>query len=134
MFVRIGKFILVYLISLCFVGCKTITPVSDHNSQLTQGNVQMHLKVGETTKAEVLSSFGAPNVTTRDGRGNEVWSYQRSAQVSQSATEAGYFTILFAGFDRGTSGMESSSRMITLIIKFNNEDVVTDFNSRTSNF
>jgi outer membrane protein assembly factor BamE (lipoprotein component of BamABCDE complex) len=134
MFIREKKFFLMLLLTLCFTGCKTITPVSDRNSQLTQGNVQMTLKVGVTTKAEVLTNFGSPNVTTRDGRGNEVWSYQRSAQVSQSATESGYFTILLAGFNRGTSGMESTSRMITLIIKFNSDDVVVDFSSRTSNF
>ena len=94
----------------------------------------MTLKVGVTTKAEVIATFGSPNVTTRDGNGNEVWSYQRSAQVSQSATESGYFTVLLGGFNRGTSGMESTSRMITLIIKFNKEDIVVDFSSRTSNF
>jgi outer membrane protein assembly factor BamE (lipoprotein component of BamABCDE complex) len=134
MIIRANKYFLILLLTFCFTGCKNITPVSDRNSQLTQGNVQMTLKVGVTTKAEVIATFGSPNVTTRDGNGNEVWSYQRSAQVSQSATESGYFTVLLGGFNRGTSGMESTSRMITLIIKFNKEDIVVDFSSRTSNF
>lgn len=110
------------------------TPVSDRNSALTHGNVQMNLRVGETTKADVLEVFGAPNVTTRDGQGREVWTYQRQAQVQQSSSSSGYWTVILAGSSREASGFESSSRMITLIIKFDENDVVTDFNSRTSNF
>jgi hypothetical protein len=109
-------------------------PVTSRNSELTQGNVQLHVQVGRTTKAEILENFGAPNITTRDGSGREVWTYQRSGQASQSGSRSGYWTILFAGQSGGTSGFESSSRMITLIIKFDSQDVVRDFKSRTSNF
>lgn len=109
-------------------------PLTQKNSQLTQGNVQMNLVVGKTTKAEVLENFGAPNVTTRDGAGREVWSYQRAAQVSQSSSKTGFWTIILAGQSSAATGFESSSRMITLIIKFDRNDIVTDFRSRTSNF
>ena len=123
------------IISVLFlVGCKTTEPLSSKNSNLTQGNVQMNLQVGETTKVEVLENFGSPNVTTRDASGQEVWSYQRAAQVAQSTTSEGYWTIIFAGQSKKAAGFESSSRMITLIIKFDENDVVTDFRSRESNF
>ena len=104
------------------------------NSEFTQGNVQMNIAVGKTTKAEILNIFGAPNITTRDGSGAEVWSYQRSAQISQSSTRDSYWTVILGGQYSRTSGFETSSKMMTLIIKFNSVDVVTDFNSRTSNF
>jgi len=109
-------------------------PVTDRNSQITQGNVQIALQVGKTTKANVLDVFGSPNITTRDGGGKEVWSYQRSAQVAQSSSSGGGWTILLAGQSSSSSGFETSSRMMTLIIKFDENDVVYDFNSRTSNF
>ena len=109
-------------------------PLTDRNSQLTQGNVQLSIQVGTTTKVEVLESFGSPNITTRDGSGKEVWTYQRSAQVAQSSSQTGYWTVLLAGREGSSSGFESSSRMITLIIKFDSKDVVADFSSRTSNF
>jgi len=112
----------------------TPQPVSDRNSALTQGNVQMSLEVGKTSKAEVLESFGSPNITTRDSAGREVWTYQRQAQVAQSSSKSGYWTIIFAGGSGSSSGFESTSRMITLIIKFDEKDIVTDFRSRTSNF
>src|SRR5690606_24991807 len=111
-------------------GCATPQPLTQRNSQLTQGNVQMNLMVGKTTKAEVLENFGSPNVTTRDSSGQEVWTYQRQAQVSQSSRNSSYGTLILIGGSRSASGFESSSRMMTLIIKFDSKDVVSDFKSR----
>ena len=103
---------------LFLTGCITTPqPLTERNSKLTQGNVQMSIKVGTTTKSEIIESFGSPNITTRDGSGKEVWTYQRSAQIAQSSSKSGYWTILLAGQSGGSSGFESSSRMITLIIK-----------------
>ena len=122
--------ILKILLPICSIiifltGCMTTPqPLTERNSKLTQGNVQMSIKVGATTKAEIIENFGSPNITTRDGSGKEVWTYQRSAQVAQSSSKAGYWTILLAGQSGNSSGFESSSRMITLIIKFDNKDVV----------
>lgn len=104
------------------------------NSELTQGNVQLNLKVGQTTKAQVLEAFGAPNITTRDGNGQEVWSYQRHATVAQSSEKSSFWTILLIGGGRSASGLSESSRTMTLIIKFGGDDIVSDFRSRSSEF
>jgi len=111
------------------------------NNELTHGNVQMNLRVGETTQAQVLDVFGAPNITTIDGSGQEVWTYQRAATVEQSLKTSGFLKILLigqttsaAGGSRETSGFEQTQRMMTLIIKFGKENVVTDFRSRASEF
>ena len=123
------------LLMLPLLGCfPAPEPVTERNSTLTQGGVQMGLEVGRTTKAEVLEVFGAPNITTRNSSGREVWTYQRSAQVAQSSNQSGYWSILIAGQSGGSSGFASSSRMVTLIIEFDARDVVTDFRSRTSDF
>lgn len=126
---------------ICLVAMATLAscattpgPVDQRNSELTQGNVQMNLKVGTTTKAEVLDKFGSPNITTRDGAGQEVWSYQRMATVSQSSSSSSYWTILLAGQSKSADGFAQSSRTMTLIIKFDKTDVVSDFRSRTSDF
>ncbi len=131
-------------VAVALAGCAAPPqPVSERNSALTQGQVQMNLQVGQTTKAEVVEVFGAPNITTRDGDGREVWTYQRSARVSQSASRSGLWSILLTPGARGaggilgsssSSGFESSSRTITLIIKFDASDVVADFRSRTADF
>ena len=117
------------VVTLLVGGCAT-RPDPKPNSELTQGNVQLHLVVGETTKAEVLEVFGAPNITTRDGSGRETWSYQRAANVSTSSSTG--FWVVFVGGN--TTGFETSSKMTTLIIKFDENDIVADFRSRTSSF
>ena len=94
----------------------------------------MNLEVGKTTKSDVIETFGSPNITTRDGDGNEVWTYQRQAQVNQSSSSSGFIFVIIAGKSSSASGFESSSRMMTLIIKFDKDDIVTDFKSRESNF
>lgn len=127
----------IFFSSLVFVnltGCKTGQPVTNQNNQLTHGNVQLNLKVGQTTQADVLEVFGAPNITTIDGSGREVWTYQRHATVSQTQSSSGYWNILLVGGRNSSSGFEQSSRTITLIIKFNDNKVVDDFKSRASNF
>ena len=127
--------ILIVGLGLALPGCvPPPQPLTERNSALTQGNIQLNLIVGQTTKAQVLETFGAPNITTRDGSGQEVWTYQRAAQVSQASNRSGYWTIILAGQSSSASGFESGSRMITLIIKFDSRDVVTDFRSRTSDF
>ena len=128
-----------FLIALCLVSTPSFAkkkeqPVDQRNSALTQGNVQMNLAVGKTTKAEVLEVFGAPNITTRDGSGQEVWSYQRHATVSQSSSSSSFFTILLAGTSKSAAGFSQTNRTMTLIIKFNPGDIVSDFRSRTSDF
>ena len=127
--------LLMLIVCAVLGGCVTPPqPVTERNSQLTQGSVQMNLTIGHTTKAQVIESFGSPNITTRDGAGREVWTYQRSAQVSQSSSQSGAWSVILAGKSTEAAGFESTSRMITLIIKFDNNDVVADFKSRTSTF
>ena len=126
-------FILIF--SIFITGCVTAPePLTKKNSELTQGMVQMNLEVGKTTKSDVIETFGGPNITTRDSSGNEVWTYQRQAQVSQSSSSSGFIFVIIAGKSADASGFETSSKMMTLIIKFDGNDVVTDFKSRESNF
>lgn len=109
-------------------------PVTTRNSELTHGSVQMNLKIGETTQTQVLEAFGAPNITSIDGSGQEVWTYQRAATVAQSSSSSGYWTILLAGGERTAAGFEQTQRTMTLIIKFNSKKIVSDFRSRSSEF
>ena len=104
------------------------------NSPLTHGNVQMNLQVGETTQYEVLETFGAPNITTVDGSGQEVWTYERHATVSNSKTKKGYATIIIVGGSKTNTQFEQSSRSMILIIKFDENKIVSDFKSRYSSF
>jgi outer membrane protein assembly factor BamE (lipoprotein component of BamABCDE complex) len=117
-----------------------IKPVTTRNSELTHGNVQMNLKLGETGQTQVLEVFGAPNITSIDGTGQEVWTYQRSATVSQSSSSKGFWTVLtgeaglLGGQSQEASGLEQTQRTMTLIIKFDDNKTVSDFRSQSSEF
>jgi hypothetical protein len=54
----------------------------------TLTRLQMNLRVGATTQAEELETFGAPNITTIDGAGREVWTYTRNATITQSSADS----------------------------------------------
>ena len=112
------------------VACASTSSRPNDPSNLTQGAVQLYLKKGETTQADILEKFGAPNIATIDGQGNEVWTYQRHATVSKSSSS--YGTLILLG--GSSSGFEESSRTMTLIINFNSQKVVTDFKSMYSSF
>jgi outer membrane protein assembly factor BamE (lipoprotein component of BamABCDE complex) len=104
------------------------------SSSLTPGSVSLNLKVGVTTQEQVLNAFGAPNIVTQDGSGAEVWSYQRHASILKSTDGSGYFSVLVFGAGRRISSSEQTQRTMTLIIKFDKDDVVSDFRSRASEF
>lgn len=113
---------------------------------LTHGMVQMNVKVGVTTQAQIIEAFGGPNITTIDGSGQEMWVYDRHATVSYDKT-SGFSIGLFGGAGGGNgagvgglgfgsrkSKSSQSSRAMTLIIKFGQDKVVSDFRSRSSSF
>ncbi len=133
---KTGYIVTLLLAAALIGGCRVPPPepLTKRNSELTHGNVQLNLRVGETTQTEVLEKFGAPNIATVDGSGREVWSYQRAARVTQSSSNSSYWTLILAGSSSEASGFENTSRMITLIIKFNDQKIVSDFKSRTSDF
>ena len=103
-------------------------------SNLTQGQVEITLKKGKTTKLEVLEKFGAPNITTYDASGRQVWTYQKNATVAKSDKKESWGTIIIMGGSSTASGFEQSSRTMTLIIKFDDKDRVYDFRSRYTSF
>lgn len=118
----------------------------DSPNTLTHGMAQMTLRVGQTSQYEVAETFGAPNITTLDGQGNEVWIYERHATVAMSKDSSFSIGMLVGaagsgvagggglGFGKRKSQSSQSSRSMTLIIKFGADKKVSDFKSRSSSF
>jgi len=126
-------FILFLPVLLIFTACQTTEIATPTHNPYTHGNVQLTLRKG-TSQAEVLEKFGAPNIATTDGDGNEVWTYQKHASVAKSKSSDSYGTIILFGGSSRNSGFESSSRTMTLIIKFDSNKTVKDFKSMSSSF
>lgn len=127
----------IFVLATCLIACTTPTPIATNTiapTPYTHGNVQLILKKGITTQTEVLDAFGAPNVATVDGDGNEVWTYQKNATISTNHSNSTYGTIIIFGGSSSASGFEQSSRTMTLIIKFDRAKTIKDFRSMTTNF
>ena len=113
---------------------------------LTHGMAQMTLRVGQTSQIEVLDTFGAPNITTLDAEGREVWVYDRHATVTADSSSGFSIGMLIGaaggdaagggglGFGKKKSKSSQSQRTMTLIIKFGPDKRVVDFKSRSSSF
>lgn len=118
----------------------------DEPNMLTHGMAQMTLHVGTTTQTEVVETFGAPNITTLDAQGQEVWVYDRQATVTSSGSSGFSIGMLVGGGGGGAGGgaglgfgsskskSSQSQRTMTLIIKFGPDKRVSDFKSRSSSF
>lgn len=121
-------------------GCATQREIESQKmskSNLTSGQVSITLKKNTTTQQEVVETFGAPNLVTQNADGEESWTYQKQASVSNASSSSAFATIVLAGASSSSSGLEQSSRTMTLIIKFrevNGVKTVSDFSSRYSSF
>lgn len=123
-----------------------VVSAKDEENTLTHGMVQMNLKVGSTTQGQIIEAFGGPNITTIDGAGQEMWVYDRHATVSYDKASGFSIGLLGGGGGGGAAGIgglgfsnrksksTQSSRSMTLIIKFDANKVVSDFQSRSSSF
>ena len=129
--------LLIILFMLVISGCgvNTVTQRQEPiNSPFTHGNVQLTLKKGVTSQADVMNVFGAPNVATHDSDGNEVWTYQKNATITTSTENDVYGTLILFGGKSSNTGFEQSSRTMTLIIKFDVSKKIYDFKSMTTSF
>ena len=148
------RHILPYLIILLFSGCMTAgehrQAVRDEETdRLTVGKVQREIRVGMTS-ADVVEALGSPNIVSTDEKRREVWVYDKIAtEHVYSTTSGGVAALILAGFIGGdaaggggilpsflkSSGASSTTqRTLTIIIKFDEENKVRDFDYRQSTF
>lgn len=131
-------YVVASLLVFSSVGCVQAPPIQpDSKNPLTSGQVSLTLKKNQTTQTEVIEVFGAPNLVTSSSNGDESWTYQKHATISTASSTTAYATIFLFGGSSRSSGLEQSSRTMTLIIKFkelNGIKTVVDFSSRASSF
>ena len=127
---------------------------NQQKSNLTAGMVKKYIKVGEATQADILTVFGAPNIITRDKDKNEVWTYDRQSIASASevaewntsgrvgaiagglvgSTAVGGGASIGGSSGKGSTAGQVSSATFTLIIKYDENDVVQDYRMMATQF
>ena len=121
-------------VGFCLTSCKHELQESP-NSPFTPGQVSMTLKKGETTKQEVLNTFGSPNIVTQDSDGNSIWTYQKNASITKSSGGSSFYwtVVLLGGQSNDGGGIMNSTKTMTIIITFK-EDTVQNFKTLATNF
>jgi outer membrane protein assembly factor BamE (lipoprotein component of BamABCDE complex) len=151
---NVHRNILPYLIILLFSGCMSAgehrqAVRGEETDRLTVGKVQREIRVGMTS-ADVAEALGSPNIVSTDEKRCEVWVYDKIAtEHVYSTTSGGVAALILAGFIGGdaaggggilpsflkSSGASSTmQRTLTIIIKFDEENKVRDFDYRQSTF
>ena len=151
--------ILIICMSFLTVGCvRAKSPKLPYSNQqksnLTAGMVKKYVKVGEATQVDILSVFGAPNIITRDKDNNEVWTYDRQSIASASEvaewnaagrvgavagglvgnTAVGGGASIGGSSGKGSTAGQVSSATFTLIIQYDENDVVQDYRMMATQF
>lgn len=137
-------------------GCKTagehasaVRSAQAEDEKVTVGTVQREIMVGMSS-AEVVEVLGAPNMVTTDSKRRENWVYDKiSTETVYSTSSGGVSALVLGGAiignglagGGGSTGYSSSSgasstsqRTLTIIIKFDDENMVRDFAYRSSSF
>ena len=106
---------------------------SPGSGKLTTGKVQSQISKG-MAGGQVAEVLGSPNIVTTDENGREVWVYDRFAtEVRSSESSGGVWLVL--GVVGGSSGAASTStRSLTVVIKFDENKKVRDVAYHSSSF
>lgn len=150
------KPIAVAILALTAAGCQSaadhasdVRAARDTGDRMTVGTVQREIRVGMTS-AEVVSVLGAPNMVTTDDRRRENWVYDRiSTETAYSGSSGGVNALILGGgpvgagiagggvgggYGSSAGARSTSQRTLTVIVKFDEQNLVRDFAYRSSSF
>lgn len=134
------RFITVAITAITLASCQathqpnTLTP--DARATLTPATIS-NIKKGVSTKNDVITLLGSPNIVTQDSSGQEVWHYSRM-QVESFNESSGTGTALLPGIlvqsKQSQAFATTSSKSFDLAVTFNAAGTVELFKSVTSQF
>jgi outer membrane protein assembly factor BamE (lipoprotein component of BamABCDE complex) len=110
---------------------KDLRGAQDGGDTLSIGKVQREIKVGMSS-ADVVSALGSPNMVTTDDKRRESWVYDKVSTEAMVSTSSGMRFLWFPADNKGTASR--SQRTLTIIIKFDEKNMVRDFAYHTSKF
>lgn len=103
------------------------------NGNLSVGVVQKQIKIG-MSGADVLQALGSPNMVSTDDQRREVWVYDKVATDTVQSSSTGWVFAVLAGGQTSSGASSRSQRTLTIIIKFDNQNLVRDFAYHSSKF
>jgi len=97
--------------------------ISLKSSELTFGTAKKNIKPGVTKQEEIVTIFG-----------KETWIYDRLKVETSTTSEGSFINLLIVGGGNRSSNVSTSTKNLTLIIKFDSKGIVEDFNVRSGGY
>jgi outer membrane protein assembly factor BamE (lipoprotein component of BamABCDE complex) len=121
-----------------FTGCQ---PAAKHaealgnsdQERLTVGVVQKRIQVG-MSQAEVAQTLGSPNIVTKDAKGKEAWVYDKAAREVTYSSDNGSVWLIIGGYSKEAGASRSSQKTLTVVIKFDDKNLVEGVSYHSSQF
>ena len=130
------KIIVPILAVLSLGGCVSASQHAEQvqsNGNISVGVVQKQIKVG-MSGADVLQALGSPNMVSTDDKRREVWVYDKVATDTVQSSSTGWIFAVLAGGQTSSGAYSRSQRTLTIIIKFDERNLVRDFAYHSSKF
>ena len=130
------KVIVPILAVLSLSGCVSASQHAEQvqsNSNISVGVVQKQIKVG-MSGADVLQALGSPNMVSTDDQRREVWVYDKVATDTVQSSSTDWVFAVLAGGQTSSGASSRSQRTLTIIIKFDEQNLVRDFAYHSSKF
>jgi outer membrane protein assembly factor BamE (lipoprotein component of BamABCDE complex) len=127
-----------YLSIFLLSGCSS---ARYHSSQLhsaadrdlTVGLVQRDIQKGMPA-SEVARILGSPNIVTKDTADSQTWVYDKIATEASYSRDGGGLFLLLLNFDSAAGASATTQKTLTVVIKFDKNDRVSDFNYHSTKF
>ncbi len=131
------KVVIALMAILSLTGCISASnhaeQVQSNGNNISVGAVQKQIKVG-MSGADVLQALGSPNMVSTDDQRREVWVYDKVATDTVQSSSTGWVFAVLAGGQTSSGASSRSQRTLTIIIKFDEQNLVRDFAYHSSKF
>jgi outer membrane protein assembly factor BamE (lipoprotein component of BamABCDE complex) len=142
------------LVSTFFVGCMSAAQhgqalQSSADRDLTVGTVQA--KISKCmSQGDVATALGSPNIVAKDEGGTDTWIYDKIATEASYSNDSGgvggfagaggtpgdtlILGGLFGNYNKNAGASSLTQKTLTVVIKFDTKNRVSDFNYHSSKF
>ena len=106
---------------------------SNADRDLTVGVVQKEIRQG-MTQSDVAIALGSPNIVTREDAGTETWIYDKIATEASQSSDSGGWWLILAGVNKKAGAAATTQKTLTVVIKFDKSQRVSDFRYHSTKF
>jgi outer membrane protein assembly factor BamE (lipoprotein component of BamABCDE complex) len=106
---------------------------STKEREMTLGLVQKEVRTG-MSQGELATVLGSPNIVTKDQSGTQTWVYDKIASEVSYSQDQGGIWFLIAGYGKEAGARASSQKTLTVVIKFDDKELVEKVTYHSSKF